>query len=360
MAGDAPRRHLATLDILRLIAALSVVVFHYFFRGAAGEGYLDASYPEVSGLALYGYLGVNLFFLISGFVIAWSAGGRDWRDFALARFVRLFPGYVVSMTITFMVLLAAASVHFPTGLADYAANLTFFAPAFGRPFMDGVYWSIVIELVFYGWIALALMSGLYGRFKLEMVAAWLAISCLNEFVLQSGALRMLALTEFAPWFAAGIVTHHITAKGRSAEAVSLLAAAFLISCATAHVTQAWMAAHYGQAVPTAGLVLSNAGIFGLMFVAVRWPDLVPASGLAAAAGALTYPLYLLHQNVGYLAINALVPAIGRWGAALFTIVVMFALAYGVWRFAERPVQRAIRHWLSRLHLAGFLPIGRTA
>ena len=83
------KSHLATLDLLRLVAALSVVLFHYFFRGAADGIHLAEGYPEVAGYALYGYLGVNLFFLISGFVIAWSAEGRAWEQFALARFVRL-------------------------------------------------------------------------------------------------------------------------------------------------------------------------------------------------------------------------------------------------------------------------------
>ena len=65
-----------------------------------------------------------------------------------------------------------------------------FAPALGQPFMDGVYWSIVLELVFYGWVTLALISGAFQRFKLELVTGWLAVIALNEIVLGSGALRM--------------------------------------------------------------------------------------------------------------------------------------------------------------------------
>ncbi|RUU08840.1 acyltransferase, partial [Mesorhizobium sp. M7A.T.Ca.TU.009.01.3.2] len=68
---SAEQNYIATLDLLRLAAALAVVFFHYFFRGAAAEGYLAQGYPLAAPFALYGYLGVNLFFLISGFVIAW-------------------------------------------------------------------------------------------------------------------------------------------------------------------------------------------------------------------------------------------------------------------------------------------------
>ena len=56
-----------------------------------------------------GEFAVDGFFLISGYVIAWSAEGRGWLDFAVARFVRLYPGFLVCMTITFAVMFAGCS-----------------------------------------------------------------------------------------------------------------------------------------------------------------------------------------------------------------------------------------------------------
>ncbi|QPC87726.1 acyltransferase family protein [Mesorhizobium sp. NBSH29] len=343
------RTRLPTLDILRLVAALSVVLFHYLFRGAAGEpAFLETRFPEIEGAAIYGYLGVNLFFLISGFVIAWSAEGRTWYDFAIARVVRLVPGYFVCVTLTFLVLAAVASPLFSTSLGQYVANLSFFAPVFGHSFMDGVYWSIMLELIFYGWITLALITGAYTRLKLELVVGWLALTCVNEFAMESGALRILFLTEFAPWFASGMLMHHLATRGRSTETLLLLFAAFAIGCATMQVAQDWMAAHYGVAVPVAGLIAANVTMFCLMFGALRFPSLVPPSEFVFAAGALTYPLYLLHQNIGYLAIDALAPMVGRWPAAAATTGVMLIGAFGVWRYAESPMQRALKLLASRL------------
>ena len=89
---EVKQSHIATLDLLRLVAALAVVAFHYLFRGAAAGGYLAEGYPEAAPFAIYGYLGVNLFFLISGFVIAWSAQGRSWESFAVARFAQALSG----------------------------------------------------------------------------------------------------------------------------------------------------------------------------------------------------------------------------------------------------------------------------
>lgn len=340
--------HIATLDLLRLMAAMSVVFFHVFFRGAAGEPMMAQSFPEVAGLAIYGYLGVNLFFIISGFVIAWSADGRDWTHFALARFLRLYPGFVICLTITFAVLMLAASPALPTSLKQYLANLTMFAPALGQPFMDGVYWSIVLELVFYGWVTLALMAGVFHRLKLELVTGWLAIVALNEMLIGSGALRMLFITEYGPLFAAGILLHHLRTHGRSSEALMLLAAAFALSCVTLRDTQGWMQEHYGASVPTAHLLVVNVLIHGIVIAAIRFAGIMRATPLTLALGGLTYPLYLLHQYVGYVAIDALSPVLGRWAAAFIVIAGLVLVSWAIWRFAERPLQRRFRTILAPL------------
>lgn len=349
---SAEQNYIATLDLLRLAAALAAVFFHYFFRGSAAEGYLAQGYPLAAPFALYGYLGVNLFFLISGFVIAWSAENRSWDQFAIARFVRLYPGFLFCMTITFAVLTLAGTPLLPASFSQYVANLSMFAPVFGQPFMDGVYWSIVLELVFYGWITLALFTGLFQKRKLELIFIWLAISALNEFFIGSGGARLLFLTEFGPFFAAGVLVHHIHSHGRSVPALLLLAAAFLISCGTLSVTQRWMLGHYGIAVSSANLVLANAVMHAALIGAVLLRHRVRASALTLALGVLTYPLYLLHQEIGYLAINAATPIVGKWIAARGCVVLMLFISCSIWRTCERPVQRLLRFWLGRVVDAG--------
>ncbi|TGQ72587.1 acyltransferase [Mesorhizobium sp. M00.F.Ca.ET.186.01.1.1] len=351
-ARPARQDHIATLDLLRLVAALAVVLYHYFFRGAAAEGFLAEGYPVVAPFAIYGYLGVNLFFLISGFVIAWSAEGRGWEQFAIARFVRLYPGFLLCMTITFVIVSLASNPLLPASISQYAANLMMFAPALGRPFMDGVYWSIVIELIFYGWVTLALITGVFQKWKLPLIFAWLAIAALNEFWIGSGAARLLFITEFGPFFAAGILVHHIHAHGRSLPALLLLGAAFLISCVTLGVTQRWMIAHYGIAVSQTGLVVSNIVMYAALVAAILLRDRVRASALTLALGALTYPLYLLHQNIGYLAINAAAPLAGKWLAAFGSIALLLVTSWAVWRYLERPAQRLLKIWLGRAVDAG--------
>jgi peptidoglycan/LPS O-acetylase OafA/YrhL len=338
---DVKQGHIATLDLLRLVAALAVVAFHYLFRGAAGEGYLSQGYPAAAPFAIYGYLGVNLFFLISGFVIAWSAQGRNWESFAVARFARLYPGFVTSMTITFLVMTLAASPLFPVSLKQYAANFLMFAPAFGQEFMDGAYWSIVLEIIFYGWVTVAIFCGAFDRFRLELVAFWLALSVLNEFALGSGALRLLFVTEYAPLFAAGMLVQHIHSAGRSPQALMLLAAAFVVSSANMTIAQAWMQEHYAISIGLPNLLAANLAMHAMLIAAVRFRHMVSASPLVLALGGVTYPLYLLHQHIGYVAINALAPNTGKWLAAALVLGAVLGLSYLIWRFIETPLRRTM-------------------
>lgn len=344
-ARPARQDHIATLDLLRLAAALAVVFFHYFFRGAAAEGALAEGYPSVAPFALYGYLGVNLFFLISGFVIAWSAEGRFWQEFAIARFVRLYPGYLLCMTITFVIVMAFGAPLFSTSLGQYAANLSMFAPALGQPFMDGVYWSILLELVFYGWVTLALLGGVFQRWKLGLIFVWLAISASNEFFIESRAARLLFITEFGPFFAAGVLVHHIHAHGRSLAALLLLGAAFLLSCSTLSVTQQWMLREYGIAVSQPHLVIANIVMHSVLIGAILLRSYVVPSALTLALGGLTYPLYLLHPKIGYIAINSAAPLVGKWAAALGCVALMVLLSWVIRQYFERPAQRRLKAWI---------------
>ncbi len=332
---------MATLDLLRLVAALAVVGFHYLFRGElAPEGHNQA-FPAVSAFAIYGYLGVNLFFLISGFVIAWSAEGRDFARFSLARFARLYPGFIFCLTITFAVLFMAGDPFFQVSAIQFLANLVMFSPAFGQPFMDGVYWSIVLEIIFYGWVALALFFGVFERWKTGLLTGWLFACAVNEYWLGSETLRLVLLTEYGPLFVSGVLLHHMHAHGRSAEALALLAASFVMSTAAMSSMRDWMFEQYGQAVPLIGLVVSNVAIYGILMLAIRFSRHLASTPLVLMLGGLTYPLYLLHQNIGYILIEAAAGFMGAWGAVSVVTLFMLVLSWFVWRFVEGPARRTI-------------------
>lgn len=346
MAASLPHpERIATLDLLRVVAALAVLAFHYVFRGSKGT--VTAAHAAELGpsLAIYGYLGVNLFFLISGFVIAWSAQGRSWFDFAIARATRIYPGFLVCMAATFGVLFLAADPRFEATWNQFAANFLILSPALGQAFMDGVYWSIVLEIVFYGWIAVALMTNVFDRWRLELIAGWLAVCVVNQFWLHDGLLRYVAITEFGGLFCAGMLFQHIDQHGRSLESLGLVLAAFLASSASMLDMHLWMQAHYGHAVPMPNLAIANLALFAMVAAAIRWRHVIPATATILALGGMTYPLYLLHQNIGYLAIESLSPHLGKFAAIVSTTLFLIAAALLVWRFIEPVGQKRLRRVL---------------
>ncbi len=83
------------LDLLRLIAVAAVVFLPLRVLGALFRDVPQVALPWMAGFAQYGFLGVPIFFIISGFVIAYSAEGRTAAGFAIARFSRIYPTFSV-------------------------------------------------------------------------------------------------------------------------------------------------------------------------------------------------------------------------------------------------------------------------
>ena len=99
--STSPGSRLAPLDGMRGLAILLVIVFHFFQRFPEYYPYGD----EILPLASHGYLGVHLFFIISGFVIALTLSKKPTLlQFAVGRFVRLWPAMLVCSTLTFIFL----------------------------------------------------------------------------------------------------------------------------------------------------------------------------------------------------------------------------------------------------------------
>ena len=120
------------LDGLRLLAALSVVLYHYAFRSLGADGLTDVAIPSISHIARYGYVGVYLFFIISGFVIACSAENRTAMAFALSRGVRIYPGFLLCMTATALAMALFADPKLVVTWDEWAGNLLIDASLFGR------------------------------------------------------------------------------------------------------------------------------------------------------------------------------------------------------------------------------------
>lgn len=355
----APSPHrLVLVDLLRFVAALLVLCFHYGFRGEQGSFVPSLGLPGwVTASAPYGGMGVYLFFVISGFVIAYSAHDRPAFGFAASRFARLYPTYILAMSLTALVLLAAGQAVSP---GQYIANLTLFPKLLHQPMVDGVYWSIQYEVLFYAWVFVLMLLGVFQRWTHGLLAGWLAIAALNTFMLHSGALALLFLTPYASLFSAGILLFRLREEGRTRSTLLLLGLAILLSCVIGHQEAKETFELYN--IPYSPLVfaLVMLAFYAALIFATQSRRVLPSASAMVALGALTYPLYLLHQMVGFAVITTLSAHIGGAGAVIVTTVVMLALAAIVhWGF-EKPIVPAVRRGLETLFARMGLQIQKRA
>ena len=347
MAGNAPKQaRLANLDLLRLLAAVSVVIYHYCYQSSAMHGIIPFAYPEVAPLARELWCGVSFFFIISGFVIAWSAEKHDAPSFAVSRFARLYPAYIVAMCITAGAMLAFAPPgpdEFRIDLARFLANLIIIPKLLGQSHVDGVYWSIVIEIIFYGWVSVLLALGLFKRRQLAILGLWLGLALANELLLHNKLVQYGLITRYAGYFVLGILSYRCHAQGRKPSfievALGILALGSSLLADQDHV--AWMQANLGYesawSLPFATLKLLAMLI--LLNGALRLPALLRPSWCLLLGG-LTYPLYLLHMNLGYMIMHHL-SMLGRWPALAFAAAVVLALAWVILSFVEPAGRRLI-------------------
>lgn len=149
------QNRLLELDALRGIAALAVVIFHYFYRYNTIYGHENLP----SDWAYFGQLGVELFFMVSGFVIFWTLNRVDKPlDFLVSRFSRLYPAYWLSVIITFFIVAIFTLPGREVSLTQAILNLLMFHEYLKIPHVDGVYWTLTVELTFYFWMFFLYLS----------------------------------------------------------------------------------------------------------------------------------------------------------------------------------------------------------
>ena len=348
---DAGRREtVIAIDLLRVAAAGLVVLYHFGASLPLHPSWQVAGLTPrlpagAAGWTWFGWVGVELFFVISGLVIATSARGTTPLLFLRRRALRLYPAAWVCGSVTALLLLAAAPV---VAIAPaWMKGLVLWPTA--AP-IDPSWWTLSLELAFYLLIA-AVLTGGGGAAGLERAAALLGgASC--AFWAVAGATGTTGLAEdfgfqltllpHGCFFAAGAL---IGVRRWRWLVVACLLAGVAEIVPHARTVLATLGIAGTPALPAAVFI---AGVAVIGAAARLQPALARIVGerRAARAGAVTYPLYLLHQVAGAIVATALIrggcpPAV----AVLLALAVVTAAACGVaWR-----VEPAIRGALSRRH-----------
>ncbi|WP_425824798.1 acyltransferase family protein [Streptomyces fractus] len=350
--SSRPRR-LYALDGIRLCAALFVVAYHYTaydIQAVPPWGVNPSTlFPHLNPISSYGWLGVQLFFLISGFVICMSAWGRSAKDFLVSRITRLYPAYWLGVLVTAAVLFlwGPAGQSAPSA-QDTLTNLTMFQTPLGVHHVDGVYWTLWQELIFYLLVLLLLVRiGMTYRRVVVFCGAWM----LAGIVVPSSAtlLDTLAMPDHAPYFAGGMILYLIYRYGPSASLWGLLGFSWLLALHQVAGQVVTNSSHVHHTLHFRWAALIVTLFYGLLIaLALGWFDGVQWKWLATA-GAMTYPLYLLHQQIGYVLIRHLKDSVGPQLLVGGLLVFFMAVAWLVHRFVERPVARRLKAALMKEH-----------
>ncbi|MGI4863234.1 MAG: acyltransferase family protein [Janthinobacterium lividum] len=343
------------LDLLRFVAALSVLLFHYTYQGYTTGTYRLPAFGALSQVTRYGYLGVQLFFLISGYVVLLSAQGKTVGQLAVSRVVRLYPAFWAACTLTFVVARGwgqAASGAFAglrVGVLQYVANLTMLSSFLNTNYIDGVYWSLTVELIFYFLVSLLLAYGLLQRLDL-FISLWLGFVVLAglRIAAPNTLFSALLFPDYAPYFAAGMLFYLLQQpQGRTWRRYTLLMAAYLLAVRS-NILQASEVSAPFRADTKPGVI---AGIITVFFgcfylIAIRKINLHRHAWLTWL-GALTYPLYLLHRNIGLIVFYHFGQSANKYLVLSGLIILMLATAYAIHVLIEKPLGNVLKAYLTK-------------
>jgi peptidoglycan/LPS O-acetylase OafA/YrhL len=344
-APGGPRR-IALLDGLRFLAATMVVLYHYVGAPNAKIGRRGATevlawgtratniFPHLAQqLASFGWTGVELFFLISGFVICMTGWGRRPQDFFVSRVVRLVPAYWAAIALTALVLFLFPNLTNGIRPSMVLTNLAMVQQAYGVSNLVPAFWTLLVELLFYLLFGLIAIGGITYRRMVTFCVLWSAASLVAQ---SSGdkLVKFVLIPQYSPYFIAGIAFYLIYRFGGNLLLWGIVCYSWLIALNDPQSTTLWPV----QLLLTSFfLIMAMVATHKFDRVSWRWLTL---------AGALTYPLYLIHQDIGFTAITYLRDRLPAGVLVACTYLAMLGLAWLIHRLVERPVAPRLKARLS--------------
>jgi peptidoglycan/LPS O-acetylase OafA/YrhL len=355
---EIPRR-LYSLDALRGIAAIAVVFSHwphFFYNGTervAVEMPALPLYAVFASLYHNGWLGVDLFFCLSGFVFYWLYSGPvssraiSARDFFVLRFSRLYPLHLATLLAVALgqaLMLRATGSHFIYGHNDayhFVLNVLF-APAWG--FEEGYsfnapVWSVSVEVLLYAaFFALCRLLPVRAAVLVAAAAVGLVLVAPSNLLIGRG------ITAFFIGGGTFLVYRRLVAAERVDAVLRWLPWVAAALWLLLPLGLAWLAAPI-QHRYFAALVLFPVTILSLALFETQGARFVRR---LAFLGDISYGSYLLHFPLQLAAVGlAGALASGRevfyspWTLAAF-IAVLVAASFASHRLFEMPAQRALR------------------
>lgn len=323
-----------SVDYLRGLASLAVTWFHLT------NTYSEDSWVRHSGA--YGWLGIEVFFVISGFVIPYSIArsfsNYQWKDFSAfmaKRMIRIELPYVTS--ILMVIVLAFLSSMSPGfrgdppvyGFVQVFSHLFYLTPLVGEKWVQPVYWTLAYEFVFY--ICIGLLFPLILRFGGWVV--WMIILLLGVLTALDAMSARIWLFVFGFLLYLYFYQDGTYIGGRNISLMALAAFLFM--------------ACKGDPLGVGMGILTIFLLRSLLWIKV--PQAVDSQLMKL--GGISYSLYLVHIPVGGKIVNFgrrfFSDDLGLIVLSLSALACSILAAWIFWRYVERPSIRLARNWAYR-------------
>ncbi|MEU4272062.1 acyltransferase [Streptomyces sp. NPDC026092] len=349
-SSKEPGARLFALDGIRITAALVVVLYHYIGLSSAWETNTSELFPALRPFALFGWLGVEIFFIVSGFVICMSVWGRTVGDFAVSRVSRLFPAYWAGIVLTALVLWFLPEVEELRQMeqwSDILVNLTMMQGGLGVGHVDHSYWTLFVELKFYALFAIVVLCGVTYRNCILFCGVW-TLAAVAAPTTGFRLLQFLAMPQYAPYFIAGIAFYLMHRYRPTMLLWAIVGVQFLLA---QHYVRGRMnvnlGRHLSEQLPTwpARLVIT-AGFLAIAAVALGYLNRIQWRWLKTA-GAITYPLYIIHMAIGITLIHHFRDRVAPVPLVVSVTAAMLVLAWLIHLCVERPLSKRLRVGMRR-------------
>ena len=343
------------IDLVRTFAAIWVAIFHW----CGGFGYFNELKHPYENLfsgskpgffapfIRIGFIGVPIFFMISGFVIVMSSNRVSPSVFVIKRFSRLIPAYILSLASIFLCWTYAFKLDHTTFMSALLLTPTMANQTYDVRYLQGSYWSLFPEITFYLFFCgiLFFSHKRYFRNSLLFCVFWMLGA--YYFSAKSEFLSTFFMRNYAIYFIFG-ATLAILSQAKAIR--NFLPLIFVqVSLVIFEIRRwvfAWDAAHGSDwRVATAIFLLATAIILRSQDI-IAWPG--RAKRVIQTLGQATYSFYLLQEVLGMSTISFLVvKGLNLWAAmsVAFCVVGLTSVLFTI--FVERT---AIIYIRTRLEL----------
>lgn len=320
---------------MRFLAALSVLFYHYTF----GATRIYAT-PEfgLDKILRYGYLGVDAFFMISGYVVLLSSMHKSPKYFVISRIVRLYPSFWICCLLTFIILYFGKISQPGIPVVNFKLliyNLTMLQGFFGKPDLNGVFWTLTYEIGFY-FIILIIAALKLWKNLLLIIVLWLGYTFVAGANTASNAFYFLLIPKYSCCFIAGMLFYLLRINyGPAWKIYVLLFLCYLLNIRQdIEIMQNMNGYYHDASAYKSYFMISIVTGFYIFFLLSALGKLdTPKLEYPAMLGVLTYPLYLMH-GFGIGVFMILGNQVNKYILLFAVSAFMIFLSYLIYRFVE--------------------------